>query len=133
MYLARACAQPLAAAGGAMVLMSSAAAVEGSKTNSVYAVVKGATRGFARGLAAEWGPSGVRVNTVVPLAISPTVERGFAADPALAERMAALTSLKRVGDAVDDIGPAVALLISDHARFVTGQTIAIDGGRLVPM
>jgi NAD(P)-dependent dehydrogenase (short-subunit alcohol dehydrogenase family) len=133
MYLARASAAPLAGTRGAMVLMSSAAAVEGSVTSSLYAVVKGATRGFARGLAAEWGPAGVRVNTVVPLAISPTVERSFAADPALRSRMAALTSLGRIGDAADDVGPAVAFLVSDHARFITGQTIALDGGRLVPL
>jgi NAD(P)-dependent dehydrogenase (short-subunit alcohol dehydrogenase family) len=130
-YVASACAATLATTGGAMVLMSSAAAVEGSATNTIYAVVKAATRGLARGLTAEWGPHGVRVNTVVPLAVSPTVERTFASDPALRDRMTALTSLRRLGDPVADVGPAVAFLLSDHASYITGQTIAIDGGRLV--
>jgi len=132
-HVAAAAGAALAERHGSYVLMSSAAGVEGSADVCIYATLKAATRGLARGLAREWGPSGVRVNVVVPLARTPTVNRMFASDPSIELRMAQLAALGRIGDAEEDVAPVVAYLLSDDARYVSGQTIAADGGRLVPL
>lgn len=64
-----------------------------------------------------------------PLALTPALERAIEADPALLPRLRALSPLGWIGDAERDVGAAVALLLSDGARYVTGQTWIVDGGR----
>jgi NAD(P)-dependent dehydrogenase (short-subunit alcohol dehydrogenase family) len=90
-------------------------------------MVKGAQRGLARALAREWGPDGIRVNCLAPLASTPAMETAFANEPAMAERVLARNPLGRLGDATTDIGPAVRFLLSDDARYVTGNTVMADG------
>jgi NAD(P)-dependent dehydrogenase (short-subunit alcohol dehydrogenase family) len=132
-HVAAATGAALADQRGSLVLMTSAAAIEGIADLGIYATVKAATRGLARGLAREWGPAGVRVNIVAPLARTPTVDRTFASDPSIEPRMARLSALRRIGDGETDVAPVIAFLLSDDARYVSGQTIAADGGRLVPL
>lgn len=69
--------------GGAFVVMTSAAGMEGSASLPLYATMKGALRGFAKSLAREWAPDDVTVNVVSPLAFSPAMERAIEADPAM--------------------------------------------------
>ena len=57
------------------------------------------------------------------------MENAFAEDPDLHARLAAAVPMGRLGDAETDIGPVVAFLIGDGARYITGQTIVVDGGR----
>lgn len=118
----------LRASGGSYVVVSSATGVEGSAYLPVYGLVKGAQRGFAKSLAREWGPQGIRVNCIGPVAMTPALERAYQENPVLEQRLVARTPLRRVGDPPDDIGPVVVFLASDLARFVTGQTIMVDGG-----
>jgi 3-oxoacyl-[acyl-carrier protein] reductase len=121
----------LSAARGSLILMTSPAGIDGSRMLPAYGIVKGALRGFAKSLAKEWAPVGVRVNLVSPLAMTPSLQKAILEDPPLAERLAARVPLGWVGDPAEDIGPAVAFLASDDARYITGQTLVVDGGRFM--
>jgi NAD(P)-dependent dehydrogenase (short-subunit alcohol dehydrogenase family) len=68
------------------------------------------------------------VNAVGPLAASPAMERAFRSDPEMERRVMGRIPLGRLGDATADIGGAVRFLLSDEARFITGQTLMVDGG-----
>jgi 3-oxoacyl-[acyl-carrier protein] reductase len=121
----------LEARRGRFLLMTSPAGMEGSPTLPVYGIVKGALRGFAKSLAREWGPLGVTVNLLSPLAATPALDQAMVEDPTLEGRLAARVPLGRIGDAEVDIGAVVAFLLSDGARYITGQTIVVDGGRFM--
>jgi len=118
----------LKAVGGAYVVLTSEAGFEGKARLPVYAAVKGAQRGVARSLAREWGPDGIRVDCVAPLASTPAMEQAFAHDPAMSARVLGRNPLGRLGDAVADIGPVVRFLLSDDAAYVNGLTVMADGG-----
>ncbi len=126
--LARAAFPHLHATGGALVLLTSEAGFEGKARLPAYAAVKAAQRGLARALAREWGETGVRVNCLAPLAATPAMARGFANDPAMEARTLGRHPMKRLGDSVEDIGPAVRFLLGADARYITGHTLMVDGG-----
>ncbi len=119
--------------GGRLVLMTSPAAMEGSSALPAYAAVKGAVRGFAKSLAVEWGPIGVGVVTVSPLAHTLALDRAVLANPELEGRLARVVPLGRIGDPDTDIAPVVVFLLSDDARYITGQTVVVDGGRFTTL
>lgn len=120
----------LSAAGsrGRLVLVTSPSGVEGSANVPLYSPVKAAERAIAKSLAREWGPAGVTVNCIAPVAETPALSGAFERDPALRLAIEARTALGRVGDAEHDIGAVVSFLASDAASYVTGQTIVCDGG-----
>jgi NAD(P)-dependent dehydrogenase (short-subunit alcohol dehydrogenase family) len=126
--LARASLPYLEAVGGALVVLTSEAGFEGKAKLPTYASVKAAQRGMVRALAREWGPRGVRVNALAPLATTPAVEEAFARDPAMADRVLGRSPMGRLGDAVTEIGPVARFLLGPDAAFVTGVTIPVDGG-----
>jgi 3-oxoacyl-[acyl-carrier protein] reductase len=126
--LARAALPHLEAVGGALVVLTSEAGFEGKAKLPAYASVKAAQRGIVRALAREWGPRGVRVNALAPLATTPAVEEAFARDPAMADRVLGRSPMGRLGDAVTEIGPVARFLLGPDAAFVTGVTIPVDGG-----
>jgi meso-butanediol dehydrogenase / (S,S)-butanediol dehydrogenase / diacetyl reductase len=95
----------------------------------VYAAAKAATQTLSRVAAAEWGPEGIRVITVLPAATSPSSEAWRQANPAEYERSMASIPLRRLGDPDREIGPAVAFLCGAGASYITGTTIAVDGGQ----
>lgn len=123
----------LCAAKGTLLVLTSPAGVQGSDRLSFYATVKGAQRGFVKALAREWGPHGVRVNGLAPLAVTPALENAFRRDPGMEPRLSAVIPLRRLGDPETDIGPAAAFLCSDAARYVTGQTLVVSGGRFTAL
>ncbi len=126
---ARAAYEALAARRGSMVLMTSPAGMEGSLMLAPYGIVKAGLRGLVKSLAREWAPSGVRVNAISPLAETPAVAAAYQHDPPLRARVAARIPLGRLGEPETDIGGVVVFLASDAARYITGQTIPVDGGR----
>ena len=118
---------------GRFLLMTSPAAMEGSSALPAYGAVKGAVRGLAKSLAVEWGPIGVGVVCVSPLAHTSALERAYLANPELEERLARAVPLGRIGDPDTDIAPVVVFLLGDDARYITGQTVVVDGGRLTTL
>jgi 3-oxoacyl-[acyl-carrier protein] reductase len=91
-----------------------------------YTTAKAALIGFSRNLAVELGPLGIRVNCVAPGLVYPTsASRGTKED--IKEMLIAQTPLKRIATPEDIAGP-VLFLASDWARFMTGQTLYVDGG-----
>lgn len=114
--------------GGTFLVMTSPAGIEGSATLPLYATMKGALRGFAKSLAREWAPHGITVNVISPLAYSPAMTAAIEAEPAMEERLSRRVPLGRIGDPERDIGAAVAFLVGPRARYITGQTLGVDGG-----
>ena len=91
-----------------------------------YTTAKAALIGFSRNLAVELGPLGIRVNCVAPGLVYPTAaSRGTKED--IKEMLIAQTPLKRIATPEDIAGP-VLFLASNWARFMTGQTLYVDGG-----
>jgi NAD(P)-dependent dehydrogenase (short-subunit alcohol dehydrogenase family) len=118
----------LRASVGSFVVLTSEAGFEGKAKLSVYAGIKAAQRGMVRSLAREWGPHGVRINCVAPLAGTPAMDRAFEMDPEMAARVLGRNPLGRLGDPATDVGPIVRFLLSDEARYLTGNTLMADGG-----
>ena len=127
-HCAAAAYAPLRKRGGTMLVMTSPAGIEGSSTLPLYATMKGALRGFAKSLAREWGPDQITVNVVSPLAYSPAMTAAIEADPAMEERLSRRIPLGRIGNPEADIGTAIAFLVGPSARYITGQTLGVDGG-----
>lgn len=115
-----------ASGGGAVINMTSIHALEGFPEHSVYAGTKGAIIAYTRQLAIELAPKGIRVNAIAPGAVLVDnhfkVMRGF--DP---DEMGKLIPLGFMGKPSDVAGVAV-FLASDDARYITGQTLVVDGG-----
>ena len=118
----------LQAGAGTFIFLTSNAGMEGSLTLAPYAAAKAAQRGLAKSLAREWGPAGVTVNSIAPVALTPAMEGYFESHPAAQERLEARAALHRLGDPERDIGGVAVFLASPAARFITGQTIVADGG-----
>ena len=117
-----------AGALGRLILLSSPAGVEGSVNLPLYSAVKAAQRSMCKSLSREWGPLGVTVNCIAPVAETPALTTAFAENPVLKERVEQRASLRRIGDPERDIGGVAVFLASDEGGYVTGQTIVCDGG-----
>jgi 3-oxoacyl-[acyl-carrier protein] reductase len=121
-----------AAGGGAIVNVASLAATYGMPYALHYTTSKAAVIGLTRGLARELGRDNIRVNALAPSAVLTEGTQEFFAgklDRAL-ETIRAGQALQRTLMPADLVG-TVAWLISDESRFVTGQTIAVDGGTVL--
>lgn len=117
----------LANRAGSIINVSSASAVVGTPRRAAYAATKGAIDAATRSLAVELGPGGIRVNSVAPGVVDTDLWAANKLVPGVVEQIEAQTPLRRWGQP-DDIADVVVFLASDAARFVTGETICIDGG-----
>ncbi|UGQ11260.1 SDR family oxidoreductase [Yinghuangia sp. ASG 101] len=117
--------------GGSVVNLGSSTAVLGDPGFGSYAMAKEAIRGLTRVAAREWGAYGVRVNTICPAASSPAADEYLQARPERLARLTAEFPLGRLGEPVNDIGRAVAALVSDDMAYLTGATLMLDGGRTI--
>lgn len=128
-FLTQAVAKGLIAAGkpGSLINISSQMGLVGGQERAVYCGTKHAVEGFTKAMAIEWGPLGIRVNTICPTFIrtpltAPTFER-----PELVAWVTEKIKLSRVGE-VEDIMGAVVYLASDASALVTGISHLVDGG-----
>lgn len=94
-----------------------------------YAATKEAIRALSRAAACEWGHEGIRTNVILPHAKSPGLAWWMDNHPEEAEAFIAGIPQRRVGDCEEDIGRFVALLCSDEAGYINGQSIGVDGGQ----
>lgn len=113
---------------GRILLVSTTVFFNGLGPFAHYTASKGAVIGFARALAFEVGDFGVTVNVVAPgLVRTPTTAAGMQAETGMFEAVAAQQAIKRTQLPSDLVG-AMSFLTSDDAAFITGQTLAVDGG-----
>jgi NAD(P)-dependent dehydrogenase (short-subunit alcohol dehydrogenase family) len=113
---------------GAIIFISSMAALAAFPESAAYTSTKGAIEALARQLAVELAPDGIRVNAIAPGEIDTPMNTDFYAEhPEFVEQMEEFTPAGRLGKA-SDIAPAAVFLASDMARFVYGVSLPVDGG-----
>jgi 3-oxoacyl-[acyl-carrier protein] reductase len=113
---------------GTLVVMSSVVGVRGNATQANYAATKAGIIGLAKSLAKEVGGYGIRVNVVAPGMIDTDMTGGLS--EAVRDRMLTQIPLRRMGTP-EDVGDVVAFLLSDRARYITGQVLGVDGGMVL--
>jgi NAD(P)-dependent dehydrogenase (short-subunit alcohol dehydrogenase family) len=112
---------------GSIINLSSVSGLIGTPRRAVYAASKGALDAATRSLAIELGPSGIRVNSVAPGVVDTALWANNKKIRGVIETIERQTPLRRWATP-EDIADVIVFLASDAARFVTGETIAADGG-----
>ncbi|WIA15778.1 hypothetical protein OEZ85_002393 [Tetradesmus obliquus] len=97
------------------------------RSGSLYAISKAALNQLAASLACEWAAAGIRVNSVAPWVTLTELGKQNLKDPALVDRLLSRTPLGRLAQP-EDVSGIVAFLATPAAAYITGQTIAVDGG-----
>ena len=113
--------------GGSIIIVSSIGGNQGSNTLGVYGISKAADFALIRNLAVEWGPKGIIANCIAPGLIKTDFSRALWEDPKIAKGVVERTPVGRIGDP-DDIGGVAVFLASKSSRYLTGQTLVVDGG-----
>lgn len=115
---------------GKVINFASGAGLDGQVTQTSYAAAKEAIRGMSRVAANEWGPDGINVNLISPIALTPGVGQWSKSFPDLYEAMLNKIPLRRLGDPEQDIGRTAVFLASKDSDYITGQTFMVDGGSI---
>ncbi|GII29187.1 SDR family NAD(P)-dependent oxidoreductase [Planotetraspora mira] len=116
--------------GGSIVNLVTSAMVRWDPTTyGAYAAAKQALRSLTRTAAAEWGPDGIRANSIAPHALSPGLKWWTETNPEEAEAFRRTIPLGYIGDCEQDIGRAVVALVGPDLRYLTGATVPLDGGQ----
>ncbi|RAY13375.1 3-oxoacyl-ACP reductase [Actinomadura craniellae] len=129
--LMKACHPHLKERGGGSIvnLVTSAMVRWDLSTYGAYAAAKQALRSLTRAAAAEWGPDGIRVNSIAPHALSPGLKWWIEQNPEEAAEFQKTIPLGYIGDCEEDIGRAVVALTGPDLRYLTGATVPLDGGQ----
>jgi NAD(P)-dependent dehydrogenase (short-subunit alcohol dehydrogenase family) len=115
---------------GVIIVISSVGGFIGSEVLGFYNMSKAADQSLARSLACEWGAHNIRVNCIAPGLIRTDFSRALWQNEGLLAKRVGSSALKRIGEP-DDIAGAAVMLAAPAGAFITGQTILIDGGRLI--
>lgn len=123
-----ACQQALRhmAKGGTIINFSTSVVGAMLATYSVYAATKGAVEQLTRQLAKEFGPKNININCIAPGQVSTELFLN-GKSPELLQSYSKMNSFGRLGEP-EDIANAIELLVSEKARWITGQTIRVNGG-----
>ncbi|MDE0303890.1 MAG: SDR family oxidoreductase [Albidovulum sp.] len=113
--------------GGSIIQISSQMGLVGGQDRSVYCASKHAVEGMTKAMAIEWGPHGVRVNTICPTFIRTELTAPTFENPKRVAWIESKIKLGRIGETEDIMG-AVQFLASDASAMVTGTHIIVDGG-----
>lgn len=120
----------LSAARGSIVNVGSLASFLALKETPAYTASKAGLLGLTRALGDKWAPEGVRVNLVAPGFIATRMTERMRVDPAFEARLLKAVPMRRWGRP-EDVADAILFLASPAAAYITGQSIAIDGGLLL--
>ena len=112
---------------GSLINISSQMGQVGGADRAVYCASKFAVEGFSKAMAIDWGPLGIRVNTICPTFVRTPLTRDSLADKDVHAWIMGKVKLGRIGE-VSDIMGAVVYLASDASGLVTGSSMMIDGG-----
>jgi NAD(P)-dependent dehydrogenase (short-subunit alcohol dehydrogenase family) len=114
--------------GGRIINFASGYGMIGNAGTVGYNITKEAVRGLTRTAAREWARYAITVNVVAPTAKTDSADEIERADPEGMAAAVAAIPMGRNGDPHLDIAPAVLFLATDDARYITGQTLGVDGG-----
>ena len=128
-FLTKAVADGLVKAGrgGSLINISSQMAKVGGIDRAVYSATKHAVEGFTKSMAIEWGPKGIRVNTICPTFIVTPLTKQTFERPERKAWVEEKIKLGRIGE-VEDIMGAAVFLASEASALITGSALMIDGG-----
>ncbi len=112
---------------GNIIFMSSVAGLTHLRTGALYAMSKAAMNQLTKNLAAEWAEDCIRVNAIAPWYISTPLAKEVLKNEQYKKEVLSRTPMKRVGKP-EEVASVVEFLCSSGAGYITGQTIAVDGG-----
>ena len=113
---------------GSVINFASGAGISGKPGQSSYAAAKEGIRGLSRVAANEWGPYDINVNVVLPLVMTDKLAQWGQENPEMFKKNLDEIPLGRYGDAQKDIGKVCVFLASYDAKYITGDTLFIQGG-----
>jgi NAD(P)-dependent dehydrogenase (short-subunit alcohol dehydrogenase family) len=117
----------LEAGHGSIVSISSISGLRGAPRRSIYAATKAALDGMTRSLAMEYGPRGIRANTVAPGVVETAMWRENLEKPGVSDAVLGLIPTRRLSTP-QEVADVVVFLASDASRAITGEVISADGG-----
>jgi NAD(P)-dependent dehydrogenase (short-subunit alcohol dehydrogenase family) len=117
----------VARGSGSIVSISSISGLRGAPRRAIYAATKAALDGMTRALAMEYGPRGIRANSVAPGVVDTAMWRENLAKPGVADAVLGVIPTRRLSTP-EEVADVVAFLASDASRAITGEIIAADGG-----
>jgi len=115
--------------GGCMINTASVAAFKAGELN-IYCVTKAAYVMLTQVMAKEWGQWGIRVNAIAPGIIKTRLAEALWKDPSIGESARQSMPLLRLGEP-EEVASVVLFLASDMSKYITGETIVIDGGQMI--
>lgn len=127
-YLMQAAIPHLKETKGNIINFASGAGIEGHASQASYAAAKEAIRAITRVAANEFGKDDITVNLIAPIANSPGVKQWAEAEPEYYQEVLNKIPMQKFGDPELDIGRAAVFLASDDSKYISGQTINVDGG-----